>query len=457
VYNKLTNTTVPLINWDAYLHDDLKLTGTTTTDFGTISSQTQITITNASHALAAGLSGTIQTNSGSAQYTWGLPAASAVTIAHALNQPTRPVIFGYTAGSLMVGMTAPAKRVGFFFGDTTATNMTTQGGLLFDAAVRWAADIPMPSTPVPAVNMVWATKANNPLTRMEANGIAVNGKLYVFGGYITWPNATNRADAYDPVTNTWTQLASMPDAITHTQVVSDGSKIYLVGGFVGPYPSTSTGKLWIYNIASNTWSLGPTLPLALGSGGAALHNGKLYFFGGALRTSTNYLDQWDYYVLDLNGGTAWQRLGNVPTKRNHLCAVVMDNKIYLIGGQVAHGEGNANLALVEMYDPATNTWSTRASMPIAKGHIATASYNGYIYVIGGAIDDGAYGTHTADISRYHPATNTWATVSPLPESRKQPVAGFINGKLYVTSGDTFVGLGLGGRQTNTTWEGTFYP
>jgi hypothetical protein len=38
----------------------------------------------------------------------------------------------------MPGLAAPGRRVGFFLEDATAASLTTEGGALLDAAVRWA-------------------------------------------------------------------------------------------------------------------------------------------------------------------------------------------------------------------------------------------------------------------------------------------------------------------------------
>jgi hypothetical protein len=48
------------------------------------------------------------------------------------------VLFGYEKGTPMVGLAAPARRVGLFLGDTNAAGLTAEGLALFDAAVRWA-------------------------------------------------------------------------------------------------------------------------------------------------------------------------------------------------------------------------------------------------------------------------------------------------------------------------------
>ena len=83
----------------------------------------------------------------------------------------------------------------------------------------------------------WSTGTPSPLGLFEAQGAAVGGKLYVFGGFTTCCSpilATTKMHAYDPATNTWQPLADMPEAITHGGTAVDGQIIYVAGGSAGP-------------------------------------------------------------------------------------------------------------------------------------------------------------------------------------------------------------------------------
>src|SRR6476469_1330608 len=75
-----------------------------------------------------------------------------------------------------------------------------------------------------ATPITWQSAANAPTSRYEAEGIAVGSKLYALGGFTDNTNkATKRCDAYDPATDTWTQLADMPEAVTHSGTAVDGN------------------------------------------------------------------------------------------------------------------------------------------------------------------------------------------------------------------------------------------
>jgi hypothetical protein len=129
-----------VVNWEFDLLDDLGMTGTTSgTDYGTATSQT-LSIVNAAHPMAAGLTGTQTVVSVASGFTWGKPNVNAIKIATLPGDATKMVIFGYDSDVAMSGLDAPARRVSVFLTDTNAASLTANGGALFDAAVKWAAE-----------------------------------------------------------------------------------------------------------------------------------------------------------------------------------------------------------------------------------------------------------------------------------------------------------------------------
>ncbi|ABX03583.1 MAG TPA: hypothetical protein DEF47_17495 [Herpetosiphon sp.] len=300
----------------------------------------------------------------------------------------------------------------------------------------------------------WQDGATVPQPRFESQGVFVNGKLYVIGGFIsccTQINATDLVDVYDLASNTWQRIASIPEAISHAPVVADGTNIYVLGGYLGNNPGGSTNHVWKLNTVTNTWTRGIDLPVARGGAGAAIVNRKIYFFGGAVRTAGVFddTDFGDHYMLDLSlANPTWVSRAAMPNPRNHTAAGVVDGKIYAVGGQHGKAEESANQAEVDRYDPATNTWTRVADMPIPKGHTSSSTfgYRGRLLVIGGSINGGTSGLASADVLMYDPKSDVWMKLVSLPAYRKTPVADVWNNKLVVTTGG-----GYG--QTDTTWIG----
>jgi hypothetical protein len=298
--------------------------------------------------------------------------------------------------------------------------------------------IPTPTpTPVPGLTTVgdWQTGAPSPVDRAEALGAAVNGKLYVFGG-LHGPGhgfsfaATTRSDVYDPATDTWTRLPDMPEAFTHTTVAVGGPTIWFVGGFLGNSPGPGSAHVWKFNTISSTWSRGPDLPEPRGSGGSGFVGRVLHFFGGA---DENRIDRTDHWAYDLDHfDLGWQRKADLPTTRNHLSSAVVGGKIYAIGGQRGDLTAGVDLDEVSVYDPAADAWAALAPLPSPRSHTncCTLVLNYKILVLGGESPD----LHQ-EIEQYDPATNTWLLFGLMPDPRSTAVAGIIDGKVVLATGN----------------------
>lgn len=172
------------------------------------------------------------------------------------------------------------------------------------------------------------------------------------------------------------------------------------------------------------------------------------------------------------GGT-WQTLAPMPTARQELATAVLNGKIYAIGGYDSSGTPTN---IVEVYDPATNTWSSADPIPfplhhnsaaVAAGKLysfggpstlafvydelndswsavasmlffhaltpAVGVFNDKIYVAGGANGGGGNSMENA-VEVYDPVANTWIALHPMKTGRNHCGGAFIDGKFYVVGG-----------------------
>src|SRR5207244_4039028 len=100
--------------------------------------------------------------------------------------------------------------------------------------------------------------------------------------------------------------------------------------------------------------------------------------------------------------------------------------LYAVGG---FGGGNMLLGTVEAYDPSTNTWTTKASMPTPRANFAVGMVIGVLYAVGGN-STAVLGTTEA----YDPVANSWATKASMPTARHSLGVGAVNGVLYALGG-----------------------
>ncbi|MDC4224337.1 MAG: hypothetical protein MPW15_08955 [Candidatus Manganitrophus sp.] len=119
----------------------------------------------------------------------------------------------------------------------------------------------------------------------------------------------------------------------------------------------------------------------------------------------------------------------VPQPRTEVTAATLDGKIYLIGGFAKEGVTTR----VEMYDPATDRWTSRASMPVALHHAGAAVLNGKLYVVGG-LEGGRSWKPSSGLWEYDPRTDQWSAKREMPTARGALGVGVSEGKLYAVGG-----------------------
>jgi fibronectin type 3 domain-containing protein len=133
-------TAIPLICWEPYLFDNLGMTGPEVgVDYSWINEQTSIHVNGTSSLIAEGVGGRQQVFANPGTMPYAVPGKGAHVVATITGEAATTCIFTYKTGAPMVGMTAPAKRVGIFLGDNGAANLTPEGWKLFDQTVAWAA------------------------------------------------------------------------------------------------------------------------------------------------------------------------------------------------------------------------------------------------------------------------------------------------------------------------------
>jgi N-acetylneuraminic acid mutarotase len=276
----------------------------------------------------------------------------------------------------------------------------------------------------------WTTGTPMPTPRSEIAGAALNGKIYIIGGYeegYKRGRNTSAVDVYDPITDKWAAAAPLPQPLDHAGAASHDGKLYVVGGGSTKFISN---KLFIYDPAIDKWKEGANLPAARGAMSANFINGILYAIGGA-----NVSGDWGDASRTTNTNQAynpktntWTEKAPMPTARNHLTSAVVDGKLYAIGGRISDTETNVDAN--EVYDPVTDKWNILDSMPSKRSGLASADVNGTIYVFGGEELSHTFNNN----EKYDPKTDRWRSDTPMPTARHGVVAVAIDDKIYVIGG-----------------------
>ena len=282
----------------------------------------------------------------------------------------------------------------------------------------------------------WQPLASMPQERFEHACALVGDALYVFGGYGQGVKSSNHVQAFDLARNEWRRLRDMPSAITHVNTAVDGRTVWIAGGFKDGYPGKAIDEVWKYDVDKDAFVAAPSLPEPRAGGGLALVGRRLHYFGGLKQDRDT--DAADHWVLDLDatGSPAkWKSAADMPAPRNQFGTVTHQGKIYAIGGQFHHDSTSGKPALdqarVDIYDPATDSWSSGPELPIPHSHSENSTFlhKGRLFVIGGR-----------SVNRVEAAIwvlsaeGKWSRFGTLPVPLIGPAARIIAGRLVVAGG-----------------------
>ncbi len=275
-----------------------------------------------------------------------------------------------------------------------------------------------------------------------AGTTASDGNFYAAGGeHVTNGVPTNEVARYNAATNNWTSLAPMLVAVfDHNMGAPAAGKVYAVGGVVSCIlPNcTVTNTLQIYDIASDTWTFGPSVPITPGieAAAAATLNGKLYVFGGDDYNTTVYTTT---YIYD-PATSAWSMGAPVPTARAAAYATASGGLIYLYGGCTTISCMDMTDTLYS-YNPTTNTWSTLAPSGDARQGASLSPYSaGQLIATGGDIVASGVATSTKTTDIYQISTNAWISGPLLNVSRVGHAQDTLpDGRVIVYGGGHFEG------------------
>lgn len=240
---------------------------------------------------------------------------------------------------------------------------------------------------------------------------------------------TPTATASSPLAGSWNEGAPMPNARSEiTSAVLDG-KIYVIGGFEAS--GNDTGAVEVYDPETNAWdSVAPVVP-ALNHGMAAAVNGKLYVFGGFTVSGDQIIGETREYEPASDTWTSrasmpdFQADGHGPQVRAAGAAVALNGLIYIVGGV------GSQATVPFAYDPSSDSWRELAPMPAPREHLTAQAVGGKIYVIGGRWQ----GVNVATVEAYDPQSDTWEVLAPMPAARGGLTSAVFDGRIHVFGGE----------------------
>jgi N-acetylneuraminic acid mutarotase len=284
------------------------------------------------------------------------------------------------------------------------------------------------ATPTPAA-LVWTQKADmQPSGRFGFVTAMVNGNVYVMGG-IGGPTTVH---VYEPATDTWTQKASMLHETVFSSASAVNGRIYVIGGNSSD-SGDSHAFVEEYDPVTDTWIEKASMPTHRGALFTSVVDGKIYAIGGTQWEAETNRGSNVAAVEEYDPATdTWTQKTSLATSRCLAGAVTVNGKIYVVGGQTDPTVGV--LSSVVEYDPVADTWTEKTPMPGRRTWGGAVVHNSRIYVFGGA--ENYQGPARGTVFVYDPTTDTWAQREDLPFERWGWSAETVGDKVYLIGGST---------------------
>jgi len=279
---------------------------------------------------------------------------------------------------------------------------------------------------MPYLSWVDSTAAPSP-GRYWCPGTGVyRDTIWFLGGRMSAQVSTRSMTAYDITNDVWI-TDGLPTLTTPRRTGGGGligHKIYVAGG--KDSSSTILSSCEELDLDTKTFTSKASMPIAYWAVASAVAGDKLYIIGNesSLGTTFEYNPAVD----------SWTTKANLSAGRGWACAASANGLVYVMGGSDA--SGNA-LSDCWCFDPAANSWTQKANMPGPRMYSTAAAYgDSVIYVIGGS----SAGTAFADklVYAYQIAANTWSTAASKPTASGWTMVNVAGGVIFVAYGSDCV-------------------
>jgi hypothetical protein len=263
----------------------------------------------------------------------------------------------------------------------------------------------------------WAAGPDQPQAATRSVGVffPANGKFYVMGGRDVNNIELTNPFEYDPGSNSWTtKSATYPDANTNNMgcgVLNDSGTdyIYCVGGSNFTTQAV-TGRVFRYDpIADSITTVASNYPPGDAGtlpGGFTVFSNTLITVGGFNVAGGVGTDEiWQFTPSP----AGWvQKNSHLTVPLGYLPTTTIGALVYTGGGADITGGTLTDEQISFVYDPVADSINTITPITDATSNTRAVNFCGLMYVLGGN-----FNAPTNEVQIYDPASNTWSVGAPF--------------------------------------------
>jgi len=231
-------------------------------------------------------------------------------------------------------------------------------------------------------------------------------------------------EVYDFEEEEWSVLTEKPGHVFGTPMCFLQGKLYTLGG-------VQSKTVDQYDVETDTWAnFFPSLRHCRVAHGVATDGNRIFVTGGSAKANSNFgpgLSEMEMCEVVEGKKPEWQLVGEMGEGRSFLGSVVLDSKVYQIGGCLSEEKSTT-----EVWDPDTRKFSAIPRSLSKRDSQGQAVVNDEIYVIGGF--DNISNRYLSTVEKYNPERGRWSKLSGLSLPRRSPGVVAYRDRLYVVGG-----------------------
>jgi len=234
-------------------------------------------------------------------------------------------------------------------------------------------------------------------------------------------------------------LAPMSVARCQLAVAVLSGKLYALGGIDNSSDKTPISSMECFDPATGSWSECARMLHARSHFAAVALDNCLYAVGGICKPGSV-----ERYEPEATGGLGlWTAVGDLQCPRCNLSAVLLQGKVYALGGRTSLTSARAS-RMVERLEPAVGTWTPVTPMRQSRAGQFACVVRGALYAVGGCRD------FHANLERYDPAADSWSVLPAVPQLKMGQISlAACAGAVYVFQHGHLVRLDVDGNGCTT--------
>lgn len=283
-----------------------------------------------------------------------------------------------------------------------------------------------------AQTIVWKQLASLPEGYYCGEAVSLNNEVYFVAGRND-KSRTSFFYKFKPKENQWIKLADVPNPAINLALAAVDGKIYAIGGDL--FKDTNRE----YNPQTNSWRILESMPTARQHIDCGVYGNNIYISGG-LTSWKNISKKHEVYNASTN---TWSEKAAIPSLRNNAAIATLDSLIYVIGGAGTEENIWGDILTVETYNVNSNKWAQKNDLPLLLFKPGITVVNNEIFILGGQTRIKGKDDCSKKVLIYKPNSDKWIETTPLPTKNVFFGCTSIGNKIYVIGGT------VGG---NPNWE-----